>query len=592
MKINQALAHTLLAISVALLAIGSATAANNHQLNKSNILELNDSTLNSTLVRYPFFILDCYEKGCEPCQRLNSSIHELSADLGGQAAFGMIDVGKNTATAKRYNITSYPTLLIFENGSLAATSVGFGSKAGIADTLTRLKPDLNTANITSVQAPAAMSHIRVQKNCSSIKKQDQPVMQAFVVSYCPFGLQMQRVLSGIVSKVPSLSKNIEVRYIVEKAGKNMSSMHGQQESDENLRQICIREEQPDKYWKYISCFSLSGNSSQCINSTGVNAAMLDGCLANDNRGLKYATVDFNITNQFNITGSPTLLMNGEIVSESDFGGRTEQAVKNLLCCGFSSKPDYCSINLSTEAAKTGFASKVIIQPCGQENTQASLNMIPLQNLGVNNPTLPVLVTDHNIEAAIKKYPFFVLMGFADWCGYCRMMNSTVLDLSRELQGKAAFGLIDAEKNNVTADKYNIVSYPKLLIFRNGTLISTQSGYKSASEFKGILKGLEPGLNGSRANITIPAAGSQIPTKTVKMSENTASGNDTALKLLDEIIGAAGINGTKGNTINILIVNINNVNLNNIAGNHHFISGDSEGNRSLNGTAEEDYSIRT
>lgn len=586
MKINQALAHTLLVISVALLAIGSSAAANNHPINKSNVLELNDSTVNNTLTKYPFFILNCYEKGCEPCQRLNASIHELSAELAGQATFGMIDVGKYATTAKRYNITSYPTLLIFENGSIAATSVGFGSKAGIADILRRLKPGLNTANITSVQATIVKAQIKAQKNCSSIKKQDQPILQAFVVSYCPFGLQMQRVLSGIIGKIPSLSKNIKIRYIVEKAGNSMSSMHGQQEFDENLRQICIREEQPDKYWKYVSCFTESGNSSECINSSGVNETALDGCLANSSRVLKYAREDFNFTQRFNITGSPTLLMNGEIVRESDFGGRTEQAVKNMLCCGFGSKPDYCSMNLSTEAAKTGFTSLVSIQPCGQAKATASLKMIPLENLGVNNPSLPVLVTDHNIEAAIEKYPFFVLMGFADWCGYCQMMNSTVLNLSKELQGEVAFGLIDAEKNNATTDKYDIVSYPKILIFRNGTLISTQSGYKSTSELNGILEGLEPSLKESRTNrtsITIPAVARQRQTSLVEMGENETSGNDAALKLLDEVIGAAGINNTKGNTINIIIVNINNVNLNNIAGNHHFITGTTGENMTLNRT---------
>jgi thioredoxin 1 len=555
MQIDRMPAYFILAALGALLCTATVLAMS--QQPNANIIELNDSTLNSTLAKYPFFILDCYSSGCDPCERMNLSIHELSLELNGQATFGLIDAKKNNRTARRYNITSYPTLLIFKNGTFIEKDVGFGSKEGIVEILRRLKPDLNTSKVTSIQPSAHRPNI--QKNCTDIKKLEHPLMQAFLVSYCPFGLQMQRILSGIISKMPSLSKNIKVRYIIEMTGNNvtnMTSMHGPTESDENLRQICIREEQSSKYWKYVSCFTNSSNSSQCIKSAGVDDVLLKGCLSNDSRGLRYAREDFNLTRQFNITGSPTLVMNGKIASESDFGGRTEQALKNLLCCGFSSKPNYCSMNLSTVVAKTGFASKVSEQPSGP--SAESLKAIPLAKVGVNNPAIPVLVTDQTIAIALKKYPFFVLMGFADWCGYCRMMNSTVQELSKELQGRVTFGLIDAEKNNMTAEKYNLVSFPRLLIFRNGTLISTQTGYKNTSEFSGILKGLEPSLNASRPSITVPSAAPQTqrPGTIIEATKNAALENDTTLKYLDRILEAAEINRTTGNTINIFIININ------------------------------------
>jgi hypothetical protein len=57
--------------------------------------------------------------------------------------------------------------------------------------LNMLKPGLYTSRVTSVQAPAAQVVANVQKaDCSDMKKLIQPVIQAFVVSYCPFGLQM------------------------------------------------------------------------------------------------------------------------------------------------------------------------------------------------------------------------------------------------------------------------------------------------------------------------------------------------------------------------------------------------------------------
>jgi thioredoxin 1 len=479
----------LIALIALLLSCPAISTADEQLLNVSAILELNVSTVNSTPDRYALFVLDFYKTGCDPCQRMNVSLSELSNELNGQIAFGKINSQKNRGTAEFYNITSYPTLLLFDNGTVISKSVGYGSKSGIVASLRKLKPDLNTSLVTPEKPSSSKAPALIKKNCTDMKKQDKPTLEAFIVSYCPFGLQMQRLLLGVIKEIPDLSANINIRYIIEMDGGNVTSMHGQEESDENLRQICIREEQPDKYWDYISSFLESGNASQCTRNASVSEAKLNGCLAEENRSLKYAMADFNETAQYGITGSPTLLLNGERISESDFGGRTEQALKNLICCGFASPPDFCSMNLSSEKAKTGFTSKKKEQsPAGPASATKS-KAIPLAKVGAINPSMPVLVTDKTMAQAVQKYPVFVLMGFADWCGYCQMMNVTVQELARDLQGQVTFGLMNAEQNNLTAEEYNLVSYPRLLVFNNGTLVSTQTGYKSSSEFAMILNGL-------------------------------------------------------------------------------------------------------
>jgi len=45
------------------------------------------------------------------------------------------------------------------------------------------------------------------------------------------------------------------------------------------------------------------------------------------------------------------------VSEFDFGGRTAEAAKTLLCCAFKTKPAGCSKKLSQEQAAVGFSEK-------------------------------------------------------------------------------------------------------------------------------------------------------------------------------------------------------------------------------------------
>jgi hypothetical protein len=50
-------------------------------------------------------------------------------------------------------------------------------------------------------------------SCEDLSKSDKPQLEAFVVSYCPFGLQMQRILSEIVKEIPELKDYIKVRYM-------------------------------------------------------------------------------------------------------------------------------------------------------------------------------------------------------------------------------------------------------------------------------------------------------------------------------------------------------------------------------------------
>jgi hypothetical protein len=98
-----------------------------------------------------------------------------------------------------------------------------------------------------------------------------------------------------------------------------------------------------------------GEVDSCLTETGVNEGMLNDCMADDGTGIGYAEEDFNLQAQYSVTGSPTLILNGERASEFDFGGRTAEAVKTLLCCGFSTQPSGCSESLTTQQAATSFS---------------------------------------------------------------------------------------------------------------------------------------------------------------------------------------------------------------------------------------------
>lgn len=55
------------------------------------ILMLNDSTVNTAIIKFPFFVLDCYVPWCEPCKAMGTALNEIASDLGDQITFGIID---------------------------------------------------------------------------------------------------------------------------------------------------------------------------------------------------------------------------------------------------------------------------------------------------------------------------------------------------------------------------------------------------------------------------------------------------------------------------------------------------------------------
>lgn len=195
------------------------------------------------------------------------------------------------------------------------------------------------------------------KTAAAVTKTDKPMLEAFVVARCPFGLQMQRAMVESVKNLPSLAQYIKVRYMGSVSGNKLTSMHGDAEAAENLRQICIREEQPSKYWNYVGCqMKASGTENSCASSTGVDLTKLSTCISDPNKGIAYAKVDFDLSSKYSVTGSPTLILNGAPVDENGFGGRSADGVKSMACAGFKTAAGLCSTKLSTASAATSFSA--------------------------------------------------------------------------------------------------------------------------------------------------------------------------------------------------------------------------------------------
>ena len=92
------------------------------------ILDVSDANIDSVTNQYPALVLDCYKSGCGPCEEMDAALEEIAWDLQGRVTFGKIDMKENLQTKQKYKIRSYPTLLLFDNGTLIDRLVGFSSR--------------------------------------------------------------------------------------------------------------------------------------------------------------------------------------------------------------------------------------------------------------------------------------------------------------------------------------------------------------------------------------------------------------------------------------------------------------------------------
>ena len=206
-----------------------------------------------------------------------------------------------------------------------------------------------------------------QQEAAEIPKTDKPEVKLFTMSYCPYGDQAEK---GIMPVVELLGDSVEIRphYIVSKnpppgrdrdcletGGNKYCSLHGLQELNQDIREMCVYKYQKDKYWDFIEKVNMpncnSRNADTCWEpigkEVGLDVAKIKKCQKSE--AAELLDQEIELTKKFAVSGSPTLIIN-EVKYR---GGRAPEDFKQAICDAFTegNTPEKCTVALGKEGGK-------------------------------------------------------------------------------------------------------------------------------------------------------------------------------------------------------------------------------------------------
>ena len=73
-------------------------------------------------------LVDFWAPWCGPCRMLAPVLAEVAAEKGDKIKVGKVNVDEEPDLAAKYGISGIPAILLFKDGKVAATSVGFKPK--------------------------------------------------------------------------------------------------------------------------------------------------------------------------------------------------------------------------------------------------------------------------------------------------------------------------------------------------------------------------------------------------------------------------------------------------------------------------------
>lgn len=196
----------------------------------------------------------------------------------------------------------------------------------------------------------------------NIPKSDKPVVELFVMSFCPFGVKAENNILPIVELLKD-KIDFKIKYIVTVSGDSIDtvdSLHGINEAKEDARQLTVLKYYPDKFYDYLkdinnNCYPVSSDADALDACWKAAAEKLKidvkkiETAAYGSEGIELLKLSEADAKKYNAGSSPTLIINGAKSSSIYSGTSTTQTA---ICNAFNSAPSECSQVVAASSTST------------------------------------------------------------------------------------------------------------------------------------------------------------------------------------------------------------------------------------------------
>ncbi len=98
------------------------------------------------------------------------------------------------------------------------------------------------------------------------------------------------------------------------------------------------------------------------------------------------------------------------------------------------------------------------------------------------------ISDASFETDVLQSSKPVVLDFwAEWCGPCKQIGPALEELSGELGDQVTIAKMNVDENPETPGKFGVRGIPTLMIFKDGELLSQQSGAKPKSAIEAWIR---------------------------------------------------------------------------------------------------------
>jgi thioredoxin 1 len=105
----------------------------------------------------------------------------------------------------------------------------------------------------------------------------------------------------------------------------------------------------------------------------------------------------------------------------------------------------------------------------------------------NHSSVMVVGTDSNWNKEVEQAKLPVIVYFwAVWCPPCKMVSPVIENLAEKYSGKIKVVKVNTDDNQILAMKYNIMSIPTIMLFKDGKTLERSVGAAPMGFYEGLL----------------------------------------------------------------------------------------------------------